>query len=93
MAVENPSLNKASLLIYPNPTRDKIFIKDLPPSSSSQLNIYDMLGKIVMTTKITATDYSNGIDVSALNLGIYHLEIVPRNNGGEFFRARWVKVD
>jgi hypothetical protein len=60
--------NQFDILIYPNPTNDKLFIQGL--SSSSRVSIYNVLGKLVLSQTI-----SKEIDVKQLSKGIYILKI------------------
>jgi hypothetical protein len=60
----------SSLLIYPNPVKNRLVIEGEYTSS----NIYDIFGKAVLTT-----DYQNTIDVTALSSGIYFINIKTNN--------------
>jgi len=59
----------SNISIYPNPTRDKLFIQGL--SNPLKVSIYNVLGKLVLA-EITSKD----IDVKQLSKGIYILKII-----------------
>jgi beta-glucanase (GH16 family) len=55
--------------IYPNPTKDKIYVtSDVAPSS---LDVYDVFGKLILR-KVHHTD---NINLGYLNPGIYYIEM------------------
>ena len=60
---ENSNL---SFNIYPNPVKDVLTIE----GEYTSTNIYDVYGKLVLTT-----DHQNTIDVTALNSGVYFINI------------------
>ena len=55
------------VIMYPNPTSDKIHIKGL---NTYDLKVYNRLGQLILKANNTHT-----IDVSALSVGIYLLEV------------------
>ncbi|MCA1764500.1 MAG: T9SS type A sorting domain-containing protein, partial [Flavobacteriales bacterium] len=64
--------NEPDILIYPNPTPNRVII-NAPPSALERVSILNSQGKDV-TSKTTMRDKSNGekeIDLSSLNAGIY----------------------
>ena len=63
--------NQLYILIYPNPTSDKLFIKGL--SSTSKVSIYNVLGEFVLSNTI-----ADEIDVKHLSKGVYILKIVDK---------------
>ncbi len=55
--------------IYPNPTKDKIYVtSDVAPSS---LAVYDVFGKLILR-KVHHTD---SINLGNLNHGVYYIEM------------------
>jgi hypothetical protein len=58
--------NTLSFNLYPNPVKDRLVIEGQYTST----NIYDVFGKVVLTT-----DYQNTIDVTALSSGVYFINI------------------
>jgi len=65
--------NEISFRIYPNPSSGIISIKGL--QASSEINIYDTIGRKALTTSISVNN--NTIDVSRLN-GIYLVQIITQ---------------
>jgi hypothetical protein len=62
--------NTSKLTIYPNPTTDFLNIK----GSYASINIYDVFGKLVLTSKSRKS-----IDVSNLSNGVYFVNINTEN--------------
>jgi len=60
--------NLQRISIYPNPVNDKLFIQCL--SEVSEVSIYDVLGKLVLSKTNTSE-----IDVTNLKKGIYLIKI------------------
>lgn len=65
----NETENNFDKSVAPNPTKDKIYFKDL--KNISKVNVYDTQGKLVKTT-LSEDNYT---DLSQLNRGIYIVEI------------------
>jgi hypothetical protein len=69
--ITNKTIDNTQLLkIYPNPVKDKLYIKKIN-TSNAQVIIYDLNGKQVLIKQITA----NFIDVSSLSKGFYILKL------------------
>ena len=68
------------VIMYPNPTSDKIHIKGL---NSFDLKVYNRLGQLILKANNTHT-----IDVSDLSVGIYLLEV---SDGVRSSTKRFVK--
>ena len=66
------SLNEEKLIVYPNPASDKIQITGL--GNLSQVRVINVLGETV--TKTQTASFANNIVLSALNEGIYFVEII-----------------
>ncbi len=62
------------VLVYPNPAKDKLFI-NTNESKVGLINIFDMNGKVVLS----ANSFIDGIDISALNMGMYFIQITNEN--------------
>lgn len=58
-----------TLMFYPNPAQDVVHFTN---AENTDLQIYDMMGKVVVNHKFTAIDES--VDVSRLSSGIYILK-------------------
>ena len=70
-----------NISIYPNPTNDKLFIQGL--SDATEVSIYNILGKEVISTKNTSN-----INVKALPKGVYIIRI---SNGVGQTNRRFIK--
>lgn len=74
--IEDIVSNASSILIYPNPTHNEISLSlnsiDIP---NATISIYDLSGKILLTTSPTPTSTSTTIDLSSLPKGIYTITI------------------
>lgn len=68
--------------IAPNPTKDKIYFKDI--KNISKVNIFDAQGRLVKTS-LSKDNYT---DLSSLNKGIYILEIF---SDGKSYKTKVVK--
>jgi blue copper oxidase len=65
--------------IYPNPATERLFVNfENEAQSAYYITVFDVLGR----TKIMLPkpDLKNGIDISSLNKGIYHLVIMENNS-------------
>ena len=69
--------NGTSVLVelYPNPVQKELFVQ-LAEGQITQVDILDFSGKVIQTI---ANYYSNGIDVSSLNQGVYLLKVFTEN--------------
>lgn len=69
------------LNIYPNPTQNNLTVE---VESNEKVNIYDLLGKKVMTTTVSVDNAT--INVSALTNGIYIVKIENSNRVAKFIK-------
>jgi hypothetical protein len=69
--------DKASLLVYPNPARNYIFLRDNDIENMEMLSFIDISGKTVKRIDGLKTER---IDISDLAEGIYVLKVEYRNN-------------
>jgi hypothetical protein len=54
--------------MYPNPVRSELQIDNIVPRKAT---VYDVLGKLIKTTKFTNASDSNTLDLSNLTKGVY----------------------
>lgn len=73
LSVDDISLSTNSVRLYPNPVNDKLFIKS--DNAIDSITIYNVSGQIIKQTEI----FSNVIDVSGLNAGLYFINIKSDN--------------
>ena len=78
VALSTPQFNKESFSFYPNPSEDFIEIKlNNSPSINTTLEIYNEIGILYKTEKLTVTN--TRIDTKNLASGIYFLKITTQN--------------
>jgi len=75
-----------SLLIYPNPVLNKLFIKSFNNLEEYKVSITDITGKCVKNMEIQ--NPANGIDAEELLPGIYFLTI---RNSNEIYNYKFIK--
>ncbi len=68
-------LNYSPFTIYPNPTKGQIIVSCESEQNITEINIYDQFGQKVLHKTIVA----NKINISALDQGLYVIEIVSDN--------------
>jgi len=74
-----------SFNIYPNPTNGNTLFFNL--TKDARINIYNILGKLVKTAEVKASN--NTLDIATLNKGIYILKI----NSGVYFTTKKLLVN
>jgi len=74
----------SNILIYPNPTKDKIYIST-SFNESYKVEILDPLGR-----RLTSLSTSNEIDVSNLEKGIYYFLITNSDNSSSIYKVNKV---
>ena len=70
-------LNVAEILVYPNPTNDKLFINSINPVSSVKL--YSIDGRLVLSIENKQLT-SLFLNLNTLNKGIYILQLDDKNS-------------
>jgi len=68
---------KQGLIVYPNPSTDNITIKQTSNTNLENYEIYDMLGKSVMTGKLKE---STLVNIELLPNGLYFIKAFNENN-------------
>ena len=76
---------KNPINIYPNPTNGNTLFFNL--TKDARVNIYNILGKLVKTAEVKASN--NTLDIATLNKGIYILKI----NSGVYFTTKKLLVN
>jgi len=67
------------LLVFPNPTRDRITLQNLSLENPATLRIYDAAGRLVMQERIAANAGQREISVGTLAAGIHRLVLTDDN--------------
>jgi PKD repeat protein len=70
-----------NLSIYPNPTHDKLYISFPDSFVQSSIEIIDFSGRVIKEISI----YSEAIDISNFNKGIYYVNIKDEFNKSIYF--------
>ncbi len=73
-----------NLVIYPNPVRDYIYIKNDSFIAIKTVKIYTVLGKEIINSNLSA------IDVSKLEKGMYYIHLIAQN--GETVTKKMTKI-
>ena len=68
-------LEKAPLVLYPNPSTEKLFLSNPQKLNLKELNIFDTSGKIIAVFNISGLTERETLDISKLNSGIYKFVI------------------
>lgn len=76
------NFEKESLNIYPNPTKDKIYFKNL--KNIFKVNIYDVHGRLIKAS-LSKENYT---DLSSFNKGIYYVEVFSE---GKSYKTKVIK--
>jgi len=76
---------KNPINIYPNPTNGNTLFFNL--TKDARINIYNILGKLVKTAEVKASN--NTLDIATLNKGMYILKI----NSGVYFTTKKLLVN
>ena len=72
LGIDELSVDKQNLTVFPNPANDRInFRLKISPSKNLKLLLFDLDGKIVAQTVVNAHTNEAIIDATALNNGIY----------------------
>ncbi|HEX2900281.1 MAG TPA: T9SS type A sorting domain-containing protein, partial [Bacteroidia bacterium] len=88
MISEPPLAPGSQAAVFPNPTRDEIYVQTASDSPAS-LRLHDLTGKMVMAQDFPAAAHKR-LQLSALRAGVYLLGVT--NAAGEF-QVRVTKVD
>ena len=94
VAVEDVLFGNSKFNVYPNPTTDNVFLNyEMPVAAKINFVIVDALGKVVAKENIglrTQGTYTENIDVSNLNSGIY---FVALEVAGKFVQSKSLIID
>jgi len=65
----------SSIQVYPNPTKDKIYIKNSENVKIESISLFELKGKKIMEFEKTKTE----LDLSGVSKGIYLLKLTHGN--------------
>ncbi len=80
-------VNEQIVSVYPNPVQDMLYISVTTPDANAIMQIYNSLGMLVRTTKLTTT--SQGVSLNGLAAGMYFVHV---KNGTELIKKKIVKL-
>lgn len=79
----NETDNSPSIVVYPNPATDQIFLAVTGwNTSNAKISIYNVYGQRVselFSGKITEQNWNHSFDISALSKGVYFIEVKGEN--------------
>ncbi len=67
------------ILIYPNPTSDRLYFKATVPDGKVEIQIFDVTGKLILETHLKFIQGSSFLNVSELHTGIYQIRVHNNN--------------
>ncbi|MFT6815780.1 MAG: hypothetical protein ACJAZ3_001692 [Sphingobacteriales bacterium] len=77
VSVYEPKAESEGVFIYPNPVKSNYLYLKLPTSNSYQIEIIDVQGRKIQSTKVFNTTTSQiEIDISTLSPGLYNLSAI-----------------
>lgn len=76
----------SSLTVYPNPSADKIYVKDVP--ANADISVVDINGKTVIDRQATNRKEDVAIDITGIAAGMYFIKI----GVGNFATLKFIKL-
>lgn len=91
-SVNITALDLVTYVLYPNPTKEQIFVKLYPEHPYKKLVIYDVQGRLLMKKEVLQAEQKDliSIDVSHLPQGSYILQLQSEQQ--EFNNNKFVKL-
>lgn len=77
LSVEFNQDDDMNINIYPNPAKDRLYIKLPSEDGLAELKLYDILGKEISTYKLTSIN--NEVDIVSLSKGMYIVKLEGEN--------------
>ena len=74
-ALSTDDVSLSNVEIYPNPAQDQLTIKTKSPGTIDKIELFDILGKKLMTRSINATHTENTISLNNFTNGLYIMKI------------------
>ncbi len=89
-ATSAPTLNGNSILVYPNPTNNTIFVRGIPGDyQETSVNIFNLYGQLVTTKNFNHhADDVIKLDINHLPQGVYIIQV---KHGTQQFQSRIIK--
>lgn len=77
--IESIELGKNHFTIYPNPAENIVNIKRNDWSETVSIQLYDVLGKLLIETKSSENSLTTQINISSLTNGTYYIKCLGKN--------------
>ncbi len=85
-----PSIgSKGNIVLYPNPAHDKVNIRFETDAPASQVEVYDLLGRLISSFESTATQGVIDLDLAPMARGVY---VVVLRQGSQILMQRKLQV-
>jgi hypothetical protein len=75
-----PEYSNNTIIVYPNPAKEQITVQLSPNNFIKQVNLVDMLGRIIMTKHYNSSNTTEILSLNEVENGTYLLEITTDNN-------------
>lgn len=82
-------LKESQLMLYPNPAKDRLVIRNTSNYEMKEVTVFNILGQVVFNRKI-AEAYKYQMDIPGFATGIYNVKI--KMNSGAFFIRKFEVV-
>lgn len=79
----------ADILLYPNPAKDKVNIRFETEQINSQVEVYDLTGRLISSYATTAKQGVWELDLAPMATGVY---VVVLRNGNQILMQRKLQV-
>jgi len=79
--------DKAGFLLYPNPAKTEVFIKNNSVTVLSSVSVFDMTGKLILTKKLENNSI-NTVPIASLASGLYFLSV--EDTAGKQFQSKLI---
>lgn len=73
-SLSNTTFENGTISVYPNPAKTEIFIKSSSASLLSNVKIFDLTGKLVLTNTIENNE-NPSVNITALSSGLYLISV------------------
>lgn len=87
-SVNDHMQTNSSIVLYPNPANDKLYLSFKYLDDKSFVSIYDLKGQLVYNKSINQTDKILEIDIKGIPKGLYLLNLSSKSN---LFSSKFLK--
>ncbi|MEP7264296.1 MAG: T9SS type A sorting domain-containing protein, partial [Bacteroidota bacterium] len=79
VGIDNPENKQSTVLVYPNPAGNVLYIKT-QGTPSPQITMMNASGQMVLVKKVTSASATTQLDISTLPAGIYLIKVISNEN-------------